>query len=86
MIKTGLTRRLDDLNRLTIPKEMVKNLGFKANQEMEFGLNEDNEIVLSPVSLRKRKSMVREVLSAGREKLTAEEYVTLSRILDKLDL
>jgi len=39
---TGIIRRLDPLNRVTIPKEYLSILNIKVNSKVEFHLLEDN--------------------------------------------
>jgi len=46
MEKTGMTRRIDELGRLVIPKEIRKNLKIKDNDQVEILVN-DNKIILS---------------------------------------
>ena len=45
MEKTGMTRRIDELGRLVIPKEIRKNLKIKNNDQLEIEVI-DNKIVL----------------------------------------
>lgn len=46
MVKTGMTRRIDELGRLVIPKEIRKNLKIKDNDQVEITII-DNKIVLN---------------------------------------
>ena len=46
MKQTGVTRRIDDLGRIVIPKEIRKNLKIRNNDELLISINDDN-IVLS---------------------------------------
>ena len=45
MEKTGMTRRIDELGRLVIPKEIRKNLKIKDNDQVEINVI-DNKIIL----------------------------------------
>ena len=45
MEKTGMTRRIDELGRIVIPKEIRKNLKIKDNDQVEISVV-DNRIVL----------------------------------------
>ena len=45
MKSTGITRRIDDLGRIVIPKEIRKNLKIKENEVLEIFINND-EIIL----------------------------------------
>ncbi len=46
MKQTGVTRRIDELGRIVIPKEIRKNLKIRNNDELLINVNEDN-IILS---------------------------------------
>jgi putative stage V sporulation protein T len=46
---TGITRRIDDLGRIVIPKEIRKNLKIKENEVLEIFINND-EIILKKFS------------------------------------
>ena len=49
MKSTGITRRIDDLGRIVIPKEIRKNLKIKDNEVLEIFINND-EIILKKFS------------------------------------
>ena len=49
MKNTGVVRRIDDLGRIVIPKEIRKNLRIKDGESLEIFLNSDN-IVLKKYS------------------------------------
>lgn len=48
MRATGIVRRLDDLGRIVIPKEIRRNLGIKENDPLEIYVTNDGEIILKP--------------------------------------
>lgn len=45
MKSTGITRRIDDLGRIVIPKEIRKNLKIKENEILEIFIDNDNIIL-----------------------------------------
>ncbi len=49
MISTGVVRRIDDLGRIVIPKEVRKNLKIRENDDLEIYFDGEN-IVLKKVS------------------------------------
>lgn len=51
MKATGIVRRLDDLGRLVIPKEIRKIYKLKEGDSIEFFVNENSEIVLKKFSV-----------------------------------
>ena len=46
MVNTGMTRRIDELGRLVIPKEIRRNLKIKDNDQVEITVI-DNKIILN---------------------------------------
>lgn len=50
MAKTGITRRIDELGRLVIPKEIRNNLKIRNNDQVEISVI-DNKIVLSKFNI-----------------------------------
>ena len=46
MNKVGITRRIDDLGRIVIPKEIRKNLRIKAGENLEILINDNKNIIL----------------------------------------
>lgn len=47
MKKTGMIRRIDNLGRIVIPKEIRTNFGLKTGSPMEIGISKEGEIVLN---------------------------------------
>ena len=52
MKSTGVIRRIDELGRIVLPKEIRRNLGIRDGENLEI-LVEDNEIVLKKFSKMK---------------------------------
>jgi stage V sporulation protein T len=48
MKATGIVRRIDDLGRIAVPKEIRRNLGIKEGDPLEIYTNRDGEIILVP--------------------------------------
>ena len=48
MKTTGIIRRVDDLGRIIIPKEVRRNLGIQTGDPFEFFTNSKGEIILVP--------------------------------------
>ena len=49
-MRSGMVRKVDELGRIVIPKEMRRVLGIKTGTSIEVDLNEENEIVLRKFS------------------------------------
>ena len=51
MVKdTGIVRRIDELGRIVIPKEIRKNLRINTGDNVEIYMDENNKIVLKKYS------------------------------------
>lgn len=50
MKTTGMVRRIDELGRIVIPKEMRKQLMMKEGESISFSL-EDDKIILTKFSM-----------------------------------
>ena len=48
MTATGIIRRVDELGRIVIPKEVRRSLGIKENDPIEIFTTRESEIVLKP--------------------------------------
>lgn len=48
MRATGIIRRVDELGRVVIPKEIRRNLGIKEGDPLEFFTDQEGEIILVP--------------------------------------
>ncbi len=57
MENTGITRRIDDLGRIVIPKEIRKNLRIKDNDELEISILND-KILLSKFDYLKKDKVI----------------------------
>lgn len=64
MKTTGMVRRIDELGRIVIPKEIRKQLMMKEGESISFFL-EDDKIVLTKFSLLKKLSPIIESLLNG---------------------
>lgn len=64
MIKTGMVRRIDELGRIVIPKEIRKQLMMKEGESISFSLAED-KVILMKYSLLNKLSPVIESLLEG---------------------
>lgn len=54
MKATGIIRRIDELGRIVIPKEIRKNLRIKEGENLEIFVNGEDDIVLKKHSLIKK--------------------------------
>ena len=57
MQNTGITRRIDELGRVVIPKEIRRTMRLREGEEMEIFVDE-NSLILKKYSCVDRKSVV----------------------------
>lgn len=50
MRKTGITRRVDNLGRIVLPKEIRNNLRIKSGDTLEIFITDDEELILKKFS------------------------------------
>ena len=53
MKATGVIRRIDELGRIVIPKEIRKNLRIKEGESLEIYVDNEDRIILKKYSLMK---------------------------------
>ena len=51
MKRSGIIRKIDNLGRIVIPMEIRKLLNINLQDDMEFYINENNEVVIKRVSI-----------------------------------
>ena len=96
MDKTGITRRIDDLGRIVIPKEIRKNLKIRDSDELEISVV-DGKIILDKYEVLKKdknitcllqsigKYLNKNVLFTSKEKVI-DEYLVGKEILKERNL
>ena len=87
MKATGIVRRVDDLGRIAIPKEIRKQLKIEEGESLEIFLSRDGEIILKPYRtdyiLRKAENW--EELENPQGKIVAQGHrLDAERILSAL--
>ena len=78
----GIIRRIDDLGRVAIPKEIRIMMGIKAGDPLEFFINENEKAII--LKSWKPMKVTREDIIAMFETLTREEQNEF--LLDLRDL
>ena len=77
MKATGIIRRLDDLGRIVIPKEIRRNLGLRDGDAMEIFL-EDNRICLEKYGISEEDLAIR----CHRYISSMEDYIKTINFID----
>lgn len=77
MKKTGVTRKLDELGRIVIPKEIRKNMHLKTGEMLEIFINNSEELVLKrQLHENSDYKFIEMFLKSVSEKLKCSIYVT----------
>ena len=88
MKKSGITRRIDDLGRLVIPKEIRKNLRIRDNDQIEINVI-DNKIVLNKYNNMEKDVVINKLLNSLKKLLkcsilyTSKDYIVDYALLSK---
>ena len=88
--KTGVSRRIDDLGRIVIPKEIRKNLKIRDNDELEITVN-DNTILLNKFSQLEKNEVIDILIKAFYKVfkknilITTKDMIINYVINDKID-
>ena len=83
MRTTGITRRIDELGRVVIPKEIRKNMHIKTGEMLEIFLNNQDEIILKKyIRVKENFNFIDKYIKSIGKRLNCEIYFTnLSNIL-----
>ena len=82
MSKSGMTRRIDELGRLVIPKEIRKNLKIKDNDQIEINIVDD-KIVLSKYDILQKDEIIHLMLLCIKKVLKRNAlFTTREKIID----
>ena len=80
--KTGITRKIDDLGRIVIPKEIRKNLKIKDNDELEISTTDDAVILRKYDFLKKDQVIECFIKSIGRFYNINVLYTARDKVID----
>lgn len=68
----GVIRRVDDVGRILIPREIREYLNIKSKDKIEFKINKNGEIILTPqktkintLSKISTEQLIKELISRG---------------------
>lgn len=79
---TGIIRRIDDLGRIAIPKELRRNLRIKEGDPLEFFISSDGDIILRPVE-EPKKFEIDDLIGLFKECNKEEQKEILKKLIDK---
>ena len=84
MKATGIVRRVDDLGRTVIPKEIRRTICIKEGDPMELYLDEEGGIVLKPYVLDVGRVLENAIDMVARA-LEYDERYEAKEVIDKLE-
>ena len=85
MEASGIVRRIDELGRIVIPKEIRKNLKIKDNDQIEISI-ENEKIILSKYELLKKDNIIHELLLCIKKVLNKSVlFTSREKIIDYSD-
>lgn len=70
MKATGVVRRIDELGRIVIPKELRKNLRIREGENIEIYMDENSNIILKKFSSLKNINEVADYVTSSINKVT----------------
>lgn len=76
MMSTGIVRRIDDMGRVVIPKELRDRLKLVNGSPLELFMNENGEIILRKFVLSDKDEIV-EKLSKIKERLDTDPVLDM---------
>ena len=78
MKATGIIRRIDELGRIVIPKEVRRNLGIKEGDPLEIATSREGEIILIPY--KENSKIVDNFIETFKE-MNIEDQKTIVKML-----
>lgn len=67
---TGITRRIDELGRIVIPKEIRQNLGIREGEKLAINLRDDNIILTKEAALFRYENLIAQIVKSLAEVTT----------------
>ena len=89
MKATGIVRRIDDLGRIVVPREVRRQLKIKEGDPLEIFLTKDGEIILKPYKVQEytlRRSENWEELIVNGKVICGNHRLSATEILDALNI
>lgn len=77
MKTTGITRHIDELGRIVIPKEIRKNMHIKPGELLEIYLSDGESLVLKKHNtINKKNNTIKEVINSATKKMDFNIFIT----------
>ena len=82
MRATGIVRRVDDLGRIVIPKEVRRSLGIKEGDPLELFTTREGEIIFKPYQESSR--VVENFMETFKEMNISDRKEILKRLVEEI--
>ena len=77
MKSTGITRRIDELGRIVVPKEIRKNMHIKSGELLEIYVLDENSLVLKRHSaINDKNSILRRIINLTARNMNFNIFIT----------
>ena len=83
MKATGVVRRIDELGRIIVPKEIRRSLGIKEGDSLEFFTNKEGGIVLMPYN--EGSQVVDNFMKTFKEMNIEDKKAIVKMLADEMD-
>ncbi|MEC3884608.1 AbrB/MazE/SpoVT family DNA-binding domain-containing protein [Halobacillus sp. HZG1] len=80
----GIVRKLDELGRVVVPKEVRDSQGWRHGQPLEMFMNDDS-LVIRPYGKEEEKQIVLEELNQIKNELSKESQETIQKVIDYVE-
>lgn len=88
MKATGIIRRMDDLGRVVIPKEVRRSMGIKENDPFEVYISAEGGVVFAPYrpdTINDLVALKERVLDEAREDRSTEEQAVIKFAFEAIE-
>jgi stage V sporulation protein T len=83
MKETGIVRRIDELGRIVIPKEIRRTLGIKEGDPLEIFTNKEGEIILVP--FKENSKTVDSFIGIFKEMSIEDQKAIAKMLIDEIN-
>lgn len=83
MRATGIIRRIDDLGRVVVPKEIRRRLGIKEGDPLEIFTTRDGEIIFKPYQAKNKA--IDNFIEAFKEMGIADKKEIIKKLVEEMD-
>lgn len=83
MTTTGIIRRIDDLGRVVIPKEIRRSLGIKDGDPLEISTTRNGEIVFKPY--QEENIIINNFIETFKEMDNIDKEKTIKILIEEME-